>query len=323
MTKVSINLLGWNHKEIVGKAIESVLAQTYRDFELIYTDNASRDGSVAYVKENFPKIRIVENKENLGYAGGHNQFFRQTQSEFLMVMNPDACLEKNFLAEAIQAFSNPDVASVTGKMLKPDSNILDGTGIILSRTRRAKERGQHEVDRGQFDDKADIFGVSGTAAIYRKSALEKVRVPRDEENIFEYFDEDFFAYFEDMDLAWRLNLGGFKARFVPKAIVYHARKAGSSPGGFMKFFSFFSHRKTLDQKIRKWSFKNHLFAIIKNDSGLNLWADLPFILVREIAMFFFILIFETSTLSVVPEIIIQLPIILKKRSYILNNIKVK
>jgi len=202
-------------------------------------DNGSRDGSTEYVRENFPKIRVVENKSNLGYAGGHNLFFREASAEFLMVMNPDAILEKDFLSEAIQAFDDSKVSSVTGKMLKPGSNILDGTGITLSRSRRARERGQYEEDRGQYDDMIDIFGASGTAAIYRKSALEKVKVPRNEGNTFEYFDEDFFAYFEDMDLAWRLNLAGYKARFAPKAMVNHARKAGSSPGGFLKVFSFF------------------------------------------------------------------------------------
>lgn len=327
--KISINLLGWNHREIIGKAIGSVRNQTYHDFELVYTDNASSDGSVDFVREKFPEVKIIANRENLGYAGGHNLFFAKSQSDFVMVLNPDVVLEKNFLTEALKGFDNPQVAAVTGKMLRPPSHstlskerkgaVLDGTGIEVSRGRRAKERGQNEEDRGQYDGKPDVFGVSGTAAIYRREALEKIKIPNSEGG-FEYFDDDFFAYFEDFDLSWRLRIRGYKCRYVPKAVLYHERMAGSSPGGYKKIFSFIRHHHKLSSKVKKWNWKNHLFCIIKNDFGWELVRDFPFIFTRELAMFLFILIFETKTLSVLPQFFRELPKIIKKRGYIKSKI---
>jgi len=340
MAKLEINLLGWNHKAEIGKSIESVLRQTYSDFELIYTDNASTDGSVDFVKKIFPQINIIANSVNLGYAGAHNRFFRQSKSEFVMVLNPDVELDKNFLEEALKVFTDPKVAAVTGKMLLPRTKILDGTGIVVSRSRRARERGQHEEDNGKYDNKLEVFGVSGTAAIYRNSALDAIKIPKllpladtsnkifllNKEGLgevynkeFEYIDEDFFAYFDDMDLSWRFRLAGYKCKFTPKAIVYHSRKASSSTSGYNKVGEFIKHHKGLSQNIKRWNWKNHLFCIIKNDFGWPLWRDLPFILLRELAMFVFILVFETRTLGAVPQFFRELPVMLKKRQYIQSH----
>lgn len=322
MPKIRINLLGYNHRQIIGKAISSVLEQSYRDFEFFYMDNASSDGSLKYVKANFPDVKIIANEKNLGYAGGHNLFFLQSKSELVMVLNPDVILDKNFLENALKGFDDPQVAAVTGKMLQPGLNILDGTGIEVSRSRRAKERGQNEEDKGQYDDKPDVFGVSGTAAIYRREALEKVRMPRPvaTKGSFEYFDEDFFAYFEDFDLSWRLRHAGYKCWYVPSAILYHSRAAGSSQGGYKKILSFISHHKKLPLKVKRWNWKNHLFCIVKNDFGLEFWKDLPFIFVREAAMFIFILIFETRTLGVLPEFFKDFFKMIRKRQYIKSKL---
>lgn len=317
MAKITINLLGWNHRDIIEKAIDSVLTQSYRDFELVYMDNASSDGSQEFVRHKFPQVKVIQNEKNLGYAGGHNLFFKNTDTEFLMVLNPDAVLDKNFLLYGLSPFEDDGVAAVTGKMLKSGSDILDGTGIIFSRSRRFRERGQNEKDAGQYDTQQEIFGVSGTAGIYRKSALEKVKVPKNDGE-YEYFDEDFFAYFEDVDLAWRLNLAGFKARFAPKAVVYHARTAGSSPGGYKNFFSFVRHHKQLPQKVKEWNWKNHLFCIVKNDSGVEFFLAAPLIFARELAMFFFILVFETRTLKILPKFFHDLPKMFRKRKFIKN-----
>ena len=318
MPKLSINLLGWNHREIIGKAIASVLNQTYQDFELVYSDNASADGSADYVRTNFPDVKIIKNKENLGYAGGHNRFFSQSRSEFVMVLNPDVVLDKNFLENAMKGFSEERVAAVTGKMLRPNSNVLDGTGIVLSRSRRARERGQNEVDLGQYDDQPEVFGVSGTAAIYRREALEKIKLPK-KEGGFEYFDEDFFAYFEDLDLSWRLRRAGYLCRFVPQAVLYHSRKAASSPGGYKRIFSFVKHHRHLPLNVRRWSWKNHLFCIIKNDSLVSLIRDFPFIFAREFFMFLFILFLEPKVLGVLPEFFRQLPKMISKRKIIMSQ----
>lgn len=353
MPKLTISLLGYNHRDKLGAAIESVLAQSFSDYELWYTDNASFDGSAEFVRKNYPQVKVLENEKNLGYAGGHNSAFRACRSELVMVLNPDVVLDRDFLKNLFPVFSDPKVAAATGKLLKPQkptqAPLLDGTGIIVSLTRRARERGQSEADRGQFDDFPAVFGVSGTAAVFRRAALEAVKLPkltllsrsegtrgefekrpphpafghplpqgeREKMNeVSEYFDEDFFAYWEDFDLSWRLRLSGYACRFVPTAVAYHERLAGSSPGGYKRAGSFIVHHRRLPLKVKEWNWKNHLFCIVKNDFGWPFWIGLPFIFFRELAMLVFILLFERETLKIWPELRRQLPAMRRKRALV-------
>lgn len=319
MPKVSINVLGWNHSlEDISSCLDTILAQTFEDFEVLYSENGSKNSLIASLEQKYAgnhKLRLVNNESNLGYAGGHNKFIKGSQSDLVMVINPDALLHKNFLKFIMLPFNNLKVAMVTGKMLKPKPNgngqpILDGTGIIISKSRRGRERGQTEVDRGQYDNSLDVFGVSGTAAVYRRSALQEVQIEG------EYFDHDFFAYWEDFDLSWRLRLAGFVAQYVPEAVVYHARVAGRSEGGYKNPFKFANHHAALSLNVRRWNWRNHLFCIIKNDFGWAFWKGLPYIFVREFFMLIYILIFEPRTLSVIPSFFRLLPKILRKRKII-------
>ncbi len=328
MPKISINLLRYSTPWPNIKAvIDAVLAQDFDDYELIYSENAAPGQAklIAEVQAAYSghrRLRIVDNGGNLGYAGGHNKFFAETNAEFLMVLNPDAILQPGFIKNILAAFTDPRVACASGKMLKPDlteqgQRIIDGTGIIITPSRRARERGQLQIDRGQYDRLPEIFGVSGTAAVYRKSALAAVKILDQE-----YFDPDFFAYWEDLDLSWRLQLQGFQARYVPSAVVLHSRVAEISPGGYKRPFKFISHHAKLSVNIRRWNWRNHLFAIIKNDFGWNFWKSSPYIFIREAAMFGYIIIFEPRTLGALPAFFRLLPKMLKKRKIIQEHKKV-
>lgn len=326
MSRIAVNLLGWNHKALLKKCINSVRVQSYKDFELFYMDNASKDGSVEFVKNNYPFVNIIENKQNLGYAGGHNKFFEALDSEFLMVLNPDVELSANFLEEVVKGFEDSEVGAAMGKLLRPSSKLIDSTGIIINLARRGRDRGQWEEDNGQYDNQTNIFGVNGAASVFRKSALEKVKMPKISTQYsvhstqYEYFDEDFFAYWEDLDLSWRLNLAGFKCKFAPSAVAYHGRAAGQSKGGYKKIFSFIKHHRNLPKRIRQLNWKNHQFCIIKNDFGWKFIKVLPIIKLRELSMLVYILFFEPSTLAVILEYLKQLPKMLRKRKYIKKNI---
>jgi GT2 family glycosyltransferase len=319
MPTISINLLRWSTPwEEVQQCLAAVLKSEFQDFELIYSENPhfSAPSLIDEVQRRFgddSRVRTIRHDSNLGYAGAHNRFFFESDSELLMVLNPDAVIDPLFLRNAIGPFSDPSVGAVTGKMLKPEASsngerILDGTGIQIYRSRNARERGQHEPDHGQYDNIQNVFGVSGTAAIYRKSALEAAKLEESE-----YFDTDFFAYWEDLDLSWRLRLFGFKCIYVPEAIVEHRRAAGLSPGGLQKFSSFVKHQRSFPLTIRQWAWRNHLFAIIKNDSGFCFYRDLPAILLREIGWLGFIFIFVPSTLLSIPSFFKLLPIMVAKR----------
>lgn len=326
MNKISINLLGYRSDlDVISKAIDSVLAQSFQDFVLYYSENDSLTKSILPdIREKYannPKVRIVDNKENLGYAGGHNKFFSEADTELVMVLNPDAILEKDFLLNIIPLFENKKVAMATGKMLKPEpdangNRILDGTGIVVYRTRRGKERGQTEIDRGQYDNDPYVFGVSGTAAVYRRSALEEVKIGS------EYFDHDFFAYWEDLDLSWRLKLAGYIAKYEPKAIVYHQRVAGSYKYGYKNPIGFAMHHAKLSGNVRRWNWRNHLFCIIKNDFGWAFVRDFPAIFFRELAMAVYITLVEPKTWGILPSFFELLPKMLRKRKVIQSRRKV-
>lgn len=327
MPKISINILAWNSpRESVRQCLAAALNQDFEDYEVVFSDNGSTNGILDFVSRDFAgekKLRVVDNHSNLGYTGGHNRFFSQTGSEFLMVLNPDAKLDNSFLKNIIKVFDDPLVGCATGKMLKTYKSkngfsILDGTGIVLSRARRGRERGQLEEDRGQYDHNFEIFGVSGAASVYRKTALEKVKLFKDE-----YFDTDFFAYWEDLDISWRMRLAGFKARFVPDALVYHDRHAGSTEKGYKDVRAFVSHHKKFSTDLVRWNWRNHLFAIIKNDFGWPLLRDLPLIIFREAAMIGYILIFERRILGAVPVFFKLLPKMLQKRKIIQSARKVR
>jgi GT2 family glycosyltransferase len=325
MTKISINLLRWSTPwEEVQQCIAAVLNSSFQAFELIYTENphVSAPSLMDEVKQQFgqdKRLRTLRNESNLGYAGAHNRFFAETDSELLMVLNPDAVIDRLFLQNIITSFSDPKIGAATGKMLKPlvsedGERVLDGTGIEIYRSRRARERGQLETDHGQYDDNLVVFGVSGTAAVYRKAALEAIKIGE-----MEYFDADFFAYWEDFDLSWRLRLCGFECVYVPEAVVEHVRAVGVSPGGLYNFGTFVKHHKSFPLWVRKWSWRNHLFAVIKNDFGWCLYRDLPQIVIREIAMVLFIAVFTPDTLLAVPKAVKLLSRMLEKRALIQSS----
>jgi GT2 family glycosyltransferase len=320
LPSIAVNIVRYNQDlALLERCIRAALEQTFDDYTVTLTENGSADSIESATLAQFgdhPKFRYVDNGINLGFAGAHNRFFRDSSSEFVMPLNPDTVMPAEYLGKLLKAFDDPLVAAAEGKMLKPDplsdgSWTLDGTGMIISRSRRARERGQLEVDRQQYDMNTNVFGVSATAAAYRMSALEKIKFAE-----AEYFDEDFFTYWEDLDLSWRLKLAGYNCAYVPDAIIYHSRFAGQSKYGFQKPLDFTRHTRSLPTKVVCWDWRNHLFAIIKNDFGWSFLRDMPFIVTRELLLFCYIMVIEPRVITAVPEFIKLLPRILEKRRVI-------
>ncbi len=307
--KVSVIILPFRKNEIIKPVFDAIFAQTHKDLEVIAVLNDSTDGTKEILQSQYPKVKIIEPGRNLFFAAGMNLGIENSTGEFIQLVNDDLILEPNYIEELLKAFNDPEVASATGKILRYDfarnqkTKIIDTVGITLSQSGRARDIGQLEEDHGQFDQQTDVFGVSGAGPMYRKSALEHVKYRND------YFDEDFVMYWEDVDLAWRLANDGFKSRYVPSAVAYHGRTAGQSKGGYLHLFKFIKHHKKLNRQVLRWNYKNHILMFIKN--APNIFH--PAFLLRELAMLGYIIIFETSTLKVIPELFRQIPLILKKR----------
>src|SRR6266576_5894316 len=253
MHTVAVNVVRYDHPwSVICDCITSVLAQDLDCYTVTVTDNGSRDSikdALLSVFGENPRFKYEDNGTNLGFAGAHNRFILQSAADIVVPLNPDTILTPGYLRSLTSVFADPRVGAATGKMVKPEpsadgSQLLDGTGIVMSRGRRGRERGQNEVDRGQFDHSHRVFGVSGTASAYRKSALERVRIGERE-----YFDEDFFAYWEDLDLSWRLRLAGYECIYEPQAVIYHSRVAGQSKNGYRRPVEFIKHHRRLPLSI--------------------------------------------------------------------------
>jgi GT2 family glycosyltransferase len=342
MPKVTAIQVYYNHRKFIDKVFPAVLNQTYKDMEFIVVIAGNEDGGKEYMQEKYPQVKVVDPGYNIGFARGHNELFASLNSELFQLVNPDLILEPNYIEEMVKAFDDPAVSAATGKLLQYDfehnqpTKIIDTTGVQYAKSGRARDRGQHEEDAGQYDNDRVVIAVSGAGPMYRKSALEVVKYPSrstnnlsrhsgtlsslgegKQEEAFEYFDEDFHTYFEDVDLSMRFTNAGFKNLFVPSAVGYHGRGAGSTKAGYKDVKGFVKHHKKFSQQVLRWNYKNHVFLFIKNSPK---WY--PQFFIREFFYNCYVLVFETATLKVLPEFFRQLPFIKQKRKQIQSQRKI-
>ncbi len=321
--KVSVNLVTWNGKKYLPFCLDSLAKQTFRDFSLFILDNGSTDGTAEYLKSfRFPAIdlKLAFNEKNIGFAAGHNQVFRSTKSDYVLLLNQDVILEPNFLEAAVNFMDkNLEIGAVTGKLLRWDfcnnkkTDMLDSAGLKIWKNHRLAELGAGEKDGEKWNKPFEVFGVSGAAAVYRRSSLESVTV------LGEYFDPDFFSYKEDIDLAYRLRLFGWKAWFLPEARGYHDRTARSDGGSDAQAVR---RRKNKSSFVNYHSYKNHLFLLLKNVPAGIFWRYGCRIKWYEFRKFIYLLFFETRTLGGLGEFFGKLGKMLVKRKWIMSNKKV-
>jgi GT2 family glycosyltransferase len=196
------------------EAVGSLVAQTIRP-RIIVVDNASTDDSIARLSKKHPDVEIIFNSKNLGYAGGVNPGFRRAielDADYVAPFNDDAVADQDWLKQLVATLDKDEgVGVVACKVLRVDGKHLDSTGDMYTNWGLPYPRGRGETDKGQYDNETHIFAASGAASLYRVSALKQVGL----------LDEDFFAYYEDVDLSFRLQLAGWKVRYEPRARVYH------------------------------------------------------------------------------------------------------
>lgn len=210
---VSIIIVNWNGKKYLKDCLNSVFSQTYPNYEVVFVDNASTDGSVKYIKENFSKVKIVVNKENLGFAKGNNVGIEVAKGKYIVTLNNDTTVEPHWLEELVKVAENDEKTGIcASKILWMDKpNIIYSTGLVLKYGCTVADRGHLEEDRGQYEKVQQVFGACACSALYRKKMLNEIGP----------FDETYFAYYEDSDLSWRAQNAGWKAVYVPTSICYH------------------------------------------------------------------------------------------------------
>jgi GT2 family glycosyltransferase len=183
-------------------------------------DNCSTDGSVAFIRQQFPQVMLIENQINRGFAAANNQAIQALQTEFVALLNNDTQVDANWLQVLVQAMErDPAVGMVAAKLLLTEQpGVIDSAGIAIDRAGIAWGAAGGQPDYpAQPGAVVDVFGASGGAALYRRTMLDEIGL----------FDEDFFAYLEDVDLAWRAQWAGWQAVCTPNAVVLHHHSATS------------------------------------------------------------------------------------------------
>jgi len=214
---ISVIVLNYNDKVFVRSCLKSVLDSSYSNFEVIFVDNASIDGSFEVVSEVFGsdrRVRIIRNSKNLGFVGGNNVGLRFAGGKYIVFLNVDTLVDPQWLEELSKVMEKDDSIGVAQcKLLSlSDRRKIDCVGGFIDRFGWSRRKGEGEIDIGQYDKVYEIFYAVGAAMAIRRSVLEKVGA----------FDSKFFIYFEDTDLCWRVRLSGYRIVYVPKSVVFHA-----------------------------------------------------------------------------------------------------
>lgn len=253
---VSVLITTYNSMLYLQRCLDSIHVQTYAPLEIVIVDNASRDGTRDILERQRETAKIIYNEQNTGFAAAQNQAMRAARGQWLLSLNPDVALSPSFIAELMRAGDlDPQVGTMCGKLLRwhpgssPEfSRIIDSTGIYFTPSLRHLDRGAEDADRSQYDHVEYVFGATGAAALYRRSMVEDVSVGS------EFFDEQFFAYREDADLAWRAQLMGWKCLYTPNALAWHVRRVTPE------------RRGQLPTEINWHSIKNRFLMRAKNIS---------------------------------------------------------
>lgn len=216
MGKISVIVLNWNGKIFLEECFGALQKQSFRDFETILVDNGSSDGSVNFVKQNFPGIKILALPKNVGFARGNNEGIKVACGEYIALLNNDTKVSPDWLKELYRGItSDPKIGFCASKMIfYSNRGRIDTAGDGYSRCGAPFKRGCRE-NTDKYAVKEKVFGACAGAALYRKSMLDDIGL----------LDEDFFLGFEDSDLSFRAQLAGYECLYVPKAIVLHEGSA--------------------------------------------------------------------------------------------------
>lgn len=257
---VSVVVINWNGRRYLERCLPSLISQTVPPFEMIVVDNGSTDGSREWIRRNFPDVYLIANDRNIGFAAANNQAFKVARGEYIATLNNDAWATPNWLEELSSVMAQDStIGMCASTMLFAERPFLiNSTGINLDWAGIAWDRQGGEIYDNRKSEPVEVFGPCAGAALYRRAMLEELGG----------FDEDFFAYLEDVDLAWRARLKGWRCLYVPTAVVYHHHSATSIEGSSFKNFLLG---------------RNKVWLIIKNYPMPYLLRYWPLILLYDLA----------------------------------------
>lgn len=253
-TKVTVVIPNYNGIKYIRDCMDSLRSQVGEVFDILVVDNASKDGSLEIIQEEYPEAKVISLSENTGFCYAVNLGIRESKTPYVILLNNDTIVKPGFVAELVKAIDEAeDIFSVSAQMLSmEDESIIDGAGdgYCIVGWAYARGKGQPAV---KYNKKTEIFSACAGAAIYRKNIIEQIG----------YFDENHFAYLEDVDIGYRARIYGYRNLYEPAAKVVHA---GSAVSG-----SRYNEFKT------KLASANNAYVVIKNLPLLLLLLNAPFL----------------------------------------------
>lgn len=322
-TLVSVVIVNWNHGRFLGSCLDALHAQEFpsslprvgedgssgappaiEKVDIVVVDNGSSDGSPEWVRRSYPDVRLLAFPDNRGFSSAFNAGARSTDSPFVLSLNPDVTVRPDFIYEMVCTCCQDErVGIVAPKLLQAgDPRILDSTGLFIDLRRRPYDRGQGSVDQGQYDGQPYVFGACGAAALYRRTMLDDLSLGG------EYFDERFFAYYEDADLAWRAQLRGWRSAYAPCAVAIHARGWGDT---LIK-----KGRIVKTPQGPRLALRNRYLMTIKNDALAGFLVDLPRIVTAELPRLTYTALVAPDALLGIVDLVRACPSTLRKRRQI-------
>jgi GT2 family glycosyltransferase len=249
---VTLVVLNYNGRHFLELVLPSIAAQTVQGFQVTVVDDASTDDSIEYLAREWPEVSILGSEQNVGVTASMARGIASASTPLVALLNNDLELDPGWLEQMLAGIDeHPEAAAVDCKMLSfSDRSVIDGVGDFLRRNGYPGRRGQGEIDRGQYDEPAEVFSASGGAALYRREAFDAVGP----------YDADFVGYYEDVDWGFRARLRGFNVWTVPSATAFHVGSATTTqkPGGFA------------DLIVR-----NQILVVLRNFPGALLLRYLP------------------------------------------------
>jgi GT2 family glycosyltransferase len=262
---VDIVIPNWNGKKMLETCLSSLRRQSVQNFRVTVVDNGSEDNSVAFLKEHYPEVDVVSFPLNRGFSVAVNKGIENGNLPLVLLLNNDTELDERCVEELLkQSTGETGYDMFALKMLSfVQRSILDGAGDGVLRGGVGYRLGTMEKDSPSYNLKKDVFGACAGAALYRRSMFDKIGL----------FDEDFFAYLEDVDFNMRAVRSGYNCLYIPKAVVYHIGSASSG--------------SKINDFTVKLSTRNNIFVLIKNYSATTFFRFLPALLIYQ----FFWLVF--------------------------------
>ena len=250
--KTVVIIITWNCESVIDRCLTALKKQTYTKFKVVLVDNTSTDATLEIVKNRYPWVHLIHLEQNIGFAAANNLAIKNSNSDWVALLNPDAFPEPDWLAALFRAVhSYPNYSFYGSRMIKAnDPNLMDGTGDTYHVSGFAWRLNEGKSVTQCSNDPHEIFSPCAAAALYRRDCLLEVGG----------FDERYFCYLEDVDLAFRLRLSGHRCLYVPDAVVYHI--GSGIVGRHSDFAIYHGHRNLV------WTF-------FKDMPGGMFWLYLP------------------------------------------------